>query len=327
MVHVTGQLADPCRVYFDGNDNYVSLVARRWNGNVAVPTQVLAGEDVLRINSTATTDAGLGNVGMAQIRMTALENQTTTAQGSSITFTVTPVGSPASARVDVANVTVANGVWATKFTSSGTVSATGNITGGNVSGTNLTGTLLTASQPNITAVGTLSSLGVTANITGGNILTAGIVSSTGNATYGNILTGGIISATGNASAGNLNIATSGTITTPRIVYNDGGIRTLTGNTAVTLDFATDSMVSLTNPTNTVTITLQNYVAGAIVKFIYSSATARTINMGVAAAVNSTTGATSITTGGGGIGANQSVILTYYCVGGTAGTTYVSASYT
>ena len=322
MVHVTGQLADPCRVYFDGNDNYVSLVARRWNGNVAVPTQVLAGEDVLRINSTATTDAGLGNVGMAQIRMTALENQTTTAQGSSITFTVTPVGSPASA-----HVTVANGVWATKFTSSGTVSATGNITGGNVSGTNLTGTLLTASQPNITAVGTLSSLGVTANITGGNILTAGIVSSTGNATYGNILTGGIISATGNASAGNLNIATSGTITTPRIVYNDGGIRTLTGNTAVTLDFATDSMVSLTNPTNTVTITLQNYVAGAIVKFIYSSATARTINMGVAAAVNSTTGATSITTGGGGIGANQSVILTYYCVGGTAGTTYVSASYT
>jgi hypothetical protein len=113
-----------------------------------------------------------------------------------------------------------------------------------------------------------------------------------------------------------------------MVFNNGGIRQLTGNTTVTLDFTTDSMVSLTNPTNTVTITLANYTAGAIVRFIYSSATARNINMGVAAAVNSTTGTANITgTGGGALyGANQSVILTYYCVGGTAATTYVSASY-
>jgi hypothetical protein len=59
--------------------------------------------------------------------MTALENQTTTAQGSSITFTVTPVGSSASARVDVANVTVANGITATKFTTAGTLTATGGV--------------------------------------------------------------------------------------------------------------------------------------------------------------------------------------------------------
>jgi len=37
------------------------------------------------------------------------------------------------------------------------------------------------------------------NVTGGNILTAGIMSSTGNATHGNILTGGSISATGNVT--------------------------------------------------------------------------------------------------------------------------------
>jgi len=132
MLHITGQLDTPCRLYYDGNSDYVSMVARRFNGNVDVPTQVLANEDVLRINSTAATDAGVGNVGMAQIRTTALENQTTTAQGSSITFTVTPIGSPANARVDVANVTVANGITATKFTTAGTISATGNITGGNI---------------------------------------------------------------------------------------------------------------------------------------------------------------------------------------------------
>ena len=178
MLHVTGQLADPCRLYYDGNDNYVSMVARRWNGNVAVPTQVLAGEDVLRINSTAATNAGVGNVGMAQIRMTALENQTTTAQGSSITFTVTPVGSSASARVDVANVTTANGVWATKFNTSGTMSATGSINSA-------------------------------ANITGGNVLTGGLISATGNITGGNVaaakFTGNLV-----GSASNLTVNTSST---------------------------------------------------------------------------------------------------------------------
>jgi hypothetical protein len=150
MLQVTGQANIPCRIYYDGVNNYVSWVARRYNGNVAAPTQVLSGEDVLRINATAATDAGVGNVAMAQISISSLENQTTTAQGSQITFTVTPVGSAASSRVNVANVTVANGVTATKFTTAGTVAATGNITGGNI---------LTAGL-----------ISVTGNVTGGNIL-------------------------------------------------------------------------------------------------------------------------------------------------------------
>ena len=167
MLQVTGQANIPCRIYYDGNGDYVSWVARRYNGNVASPTQVLSGQDVLRINATAATDAGVGNVAMAQISISALENQTTTAQGSQITFTVTPVGSNASSRVNVANVTVANGVQATKFTTAGTVSATGNVTGGNI----LTSGIASA----------------TGNITGGNILTAGLISATGNVTGGNIL--------------------------------------------------------------------------------------------------------------------------------------------
>jgi hypothetical protein len=161
MLHITGQLDIPCRTYYDGNGDYVAWVARRWNGNVAVPTQVLANEDVLRINSTAATDAGVGNVAMAQMRMTALENQTTTAQGSSITFTVTPVGSAASARVDVATITVANGITATKFTTAGTVIATGNITGGNLTTAGITST------GSLTASTTISATG---NITGGNVV-------------------------------------------------------------------------------------------------------------------------------------------------------------
>jgi hypothetical protein len=178
MLQLTGNPGVPVRMYMDGNAEYASFVGRRFNGNVAVPTQVLAGQDVLRINATAATDLNGGNVGnvsLAQIRMTALENQTATAQGSTITFIVTPIGSPANARVEIANVTVANGVTATKFTTAGTVIATGNITGGNISTTGI--------------------INATGNITGGNISTTGIINATGNITGGNILTGGVISAT------------------------------------------------------------------------------------------------------------------------------------
>ena len=206
MLHITGQLGDPCRIYYDGNGNYVSWVARRFNGNVATPTQVLSGEDVLRINATAATDAGLGNVAMAQIGVMALENQTTTAQGSEINFIVTPVGSPANARVEVANITVANGVTATKFTTAGTVIATGNITGGNI----LTGGVVSA----------------TANITGGNILTDGLISATGGITSGD----GISDSKGDVRSIPLNTQNTGYT----LVATDAGklINMTTGNVTV-----------------------------------------------------------------------------------------------
>jgi hypothetical protein len=73
------------------------------------------------------------------------------------------------------------------LTYAGAFSATGNITGGNIIATNLTGTLLTAAQPNITSVGTLSSLTVNgaANITG-NLSVTGNITATGNLNYQNV---------------------------------------------------------------------------------------------------------------------------------------------
>jgi len=64
------------------------------------------------------------------------------------------------------------------------VVATGNITGGNVASTrgvftNIAGTLETVAQTNITSVGTLSAVTVTANIAGGNLITGGKVVATG----------------------------------------------------------------------------------------------------------------------------------------------------
>ena len=160
MLHITGNPGVAARIYLDGNDGYASIVGRRWNGNVAAPTQVLAGEDVLRINATAATNLDGGNVpgqAIAQIAMTALEDQTATAQGSDIRFTVTPLGQPTANRVEVANISVANGVTATQFTTAGNVTATGNISGGN---------LLLSSGGIISSTGLISTTG---NISAGNV--------------------------------------------------------------------------------------------------------------------------------------------------------------
>lgn len=116
MLHLTGNPGTSNRVYHDSVGNYSSYIFRRYNGTVDAPTAVLANQDVGRFNATAATTSGLGGVALAQIRITALENQTPTAQGSSMTFTVTPIGSPATNRVDVMSITEASGVTATKFT-------------------------------------------------------------------------------------------------------------------------------------------------------------------------------------------------------------------
>lgn len=100
------------------------------------------------------------------------------------------------------------------YSATGNVIATGNISGGNLSGTAIAGTLSTAAQPNITSVGTLVSVSVTANVTGGNINTGGQVSATGN-----IRTAGYFFATQDINVGGDVTATSYT----------GGTMSLSGN--------------------------------------------------------------------------------------------------
>ena len=248
MLHITGQLDTPCRTYYDGNSDYVAWVARRWNGNVATPTQVLANEDVLRINATAATDAGVGNVAMAQIQFRALENQTTTAQGSTLNFIVTPVGSSASARVEVANITVANGVTATKFTTAGTASATGNITSA-------------------------------ANVAGGNVLTGGIVSATANVTGGNVLTGGLISSTGNITGGNVS-ATNYTGLVTQGVRDAGDV----SSTTLTLNVTTDDIVKCIF-TNNFTVGFSSIIPGRTITLIATNTSAGDTDV-VTAGINS-----------------------------------------
>ena len=96
------------------------------------------------------------------------------------------------------------------------MSASANVTGGN---------LITSGL--ISATSTITS---GANITGANLLTGGLVSATANVIGGNVLTGGLISATGNIQGLTLIgsvVTASGNITGGNLVT--GGLVTATGN--------------------------------------------------------------------------------------------------
>lgn len=161
-------------------------------GNVNAGNITIAGDLISSLGATLTIDpATVGNAGLVVINGNLQVNGTTTTINSNVVSTndltvnyannainsaaangggieIGPIGSPFITWLynDVSNV----------FTSSGGISAVGNISGGNLSGTSIVGTLTTAAQTNITSVGTLDALSVTGNITGGNLITAGLVS-------------------------------------------------------------------------------------------------------------------------------------------------------
>jgi hypothetical protein len=95
------------------------------------------------------------------------------------------------------------------ITSVGTLtslSVTGNVSGGNLSGTLVSGTLSTAAQPNVTSVGTLTSLSVTGNVSGGNVSGTLLTGTLETAAQPNVTSVGTLtslSVTGNVSGGNL----------------------------------------------------------------------------------------------------------------------------
>ena len=115
----------------------------------------------------------------------------------------------------------------------------GNISGQNVNAGNLltanfvTGTLTTAAQPNITSVGTLSSLSVT-----------------GNASAGNLSTGGALSVTGNASANNLSTTNSITVGNG-LQVTTGALSVLAGNLDVTGNINVTGNLNYSNVTDLV----------------------------------------------------------------------------
>jgi hypothetical protein len=118
------------------------------------------------------------------------------------------------------NVTSAGNVQALNFIGnfSGNINAVDISASGNVTGGNLVSSGLVTAVGNITTGNTVNAGAVSAggNIDGGNIRTVGVVTATGTITGGNVDTAGTISATGNitsaANVGAANVVSSGLIT-------------------------------------------------------------------------------------------------------------------
>lgn len=109
----------------------------------------------------------------------------------------------------------------------GSYQATGNVIAETIAGNSILGTLSTASQPNITNVGTLTTLSVSGNVTGGNIVTGGQITATGN-----IRTSGFISATQDINVGGDVTATSYTGVTSSVSGNVTAGNIITGGRVI-----------------------------------------------------------------------------------------------
>ena len=176
-------------------------------------------------------------------------NTSNISNGTSNVSIATSGGNVTTSVAGNANIIIVTG---TGVNVAGTLNATGNLTAGNVSATTFTGaltgaattaaTVTTAAQPNITSVGTLTSLAVSGNITSGN-------ANLGNLVTANFFTGNgyLLTGVGNATAivngnsnvnipsanGNVNISAAGNanvIVVTGTGVNVAGTLNTTGNT-------------------------------------------------------------------------------------------------
>ena len=172
-----------------------------------------------------------------------VDNLTTDISGGNVVVkTSAQLTTPNIGEATGTSLTATGNVAGGNLTTAGVVSATGNITGGNVAGTtgtftDVAGSLTTAAQPNVTSLGTLTSLAVTGNTNSGNLVTGGVVDATGNVAGGNLTSGGVVEVTGNVIGGNLTTAgvvaatgnvSGGNLTTAGIVSATGNIDSTSG---------------------------------------------------------------------------------------------------
>jgi hypothetical protein len=277
-----GNLIGP---HANGNSN-VNIPSSNGNINLTAvgnTTLVVTGTGVNVAGTlNATGNANAGNIGVAtgifttaantplvqngnsNITITANGNITLSATGTPDEVVITGTGVNvagtfnATGNANVGNIGAARGVFTNIAGEGGNIS---NIQGANVSGAvssaTTAGTVTTAAQPNITSVGTLTSLGVTGNVTAGNVYansgtigaslltgtlttaaqpnvtSVGTLTSltvTGNVAGGNLTTGGAVAATGNVSGGNL---------------TTGGVITATGNITSNANLVSDNILGRT----------------------------------------------------------------------------------
>jgi len=160
------------------------------------------------------------------------------------------LGNVTSLNANLGNLATANYITiATNANIGGVTNVTGNISSGNANLGNLAtsnyfaGVLTTNAQPNITSVGTLASLAVTANITSGNSnVTTLLTTANANVTTlltANVANANLINATGNIVGANINANTL--LTAPQLVISTVTPATLY-NGSIAMDAANNRLV-------------------------------------------------------------------------------------
>ena len=203
------------------NGGNVNVVGLSLSGNVLSSLNVPSGNITTAGLVSATANITGGNVltgGLVSATGNATAGNVLTGGLISATGAVTAgnvyTGGEVSA---VGNVTANTGSFFIGNGSQLTGVAASSVNAGNLTGNTLASGVIFSS---LTTVGNLTSLVVTGNTTGGNLLTAGLVSAGGNIEGGNITTAGLVSATSNiVSAANVNGAN----------VNSGGVVSVTGN--------------------------------------------------------------------------------------------------
>jgi hypothetical protein len=161
-----------------------------------------SGANVTSISATNISTGTLAQARLANASITlgstalTLGATVTTVAGLTSVTSTTFVGALTGAATTAGTVTTAAQPNITSVGTLTSLAVTGNVTGGNLSGTSIVGTLTTAAQTNITSVGTLTSLAVTGNITGGNL----------SVNSGKITVGNIVNSNGNG-IGNIGSST------------------------------------------------------------------------------------------------------------------------
>jgi len=262
----------------NGNVN-ISAVG---NANVVVVTGTGANiAGTLNVTGNATvgnliTSGSGGNISNANV----ISANTFTASGN-ITAGNANLGNAVTANYFVGNGSLLTGISATSSANANYANYAGNafsVSGSNVSGqvanALVAGTVYTNAQPNITSVGTLTSLDVTGNITAGNV-TAGSGSG-GNITGANLVSANFFTGTLTTAAqpnitsvgtlGNLSVTSNvsaGNVKTDNLLYANGTAYVFTtnaagSNTQVQFNdanaFAGSANFSFDKTTNTLSVT-------------------------------------------------------------------------
>jgi hypothetical protein len=215
LISATGTITSSTSVIGSTLSATGNIYGGNLSGTYIVGTLTTASQTNITSVGTLGSLVITGNVTSGNVSVTGLVSATGNITGSQFIGNGAPLASITGANV---TGTVANATYATSAgsaTTAGTVttaaqsnitsvgtltslSVTGNVTGGNVTGTNLYGTLQTSTQLNITGLGTLTTLTVSGNTTSGNLLSGGMISTSGNITGSNLSVG-----TGTIIGGNI----------------------------------------------------------------------------------------------------------------------------